>query len=87
MSLQQPTLLQAAQAIVRTDGTMEEPFRYWAQLITQLQPIVDTGSPEGVFEAAQYTLYIDETDPLNPVQYRKMLTDIGGDRTQGWVQV
>ena len=42
------------------------------------------GTPEGALEAPQYSLYIDESTPLSPIQYRKMLPDVTGDRTKGW---
>ena len=45
---------------------------------------VGTGSPEGVLELPQYSRYIDETVPLVPVEYIKMLPEVGGDRTKGW---
>jgi hypothetical protein len=47
-------------------------------------PIIGTGSPEGIVSAAQYSLYIDETTPLSPVQYRKMLSEVAGNRLKGW---
>tara|TARA_R110000782_G_scaffold81321_1_gene160726 strand:- start:1061 stop:1216 length:156 start_codon:yes stop_codon:yes gene_type:complete len=50
-------------------------------------PIVGTGSPEGVIEAVQYSLYLDGTGSAGAIQYRKMLPSIGGDRKQGWILV
>ena len=79
--------LQAAQPIVLPDMTMEQLFRTWVLLISDNVPIVATGDPEGVVEAPQYTLYIDEATPTVPVQYRKMLPSIANDRKQGWIQV
>jgi hypothetical protein len=76
--------LNALQPIVEPDGTMTQHFRTWALAVSNNLPIVGTGTPEGVIEAPQYSLYIDETVPLTPVQYRKMLPEIGGDRTTGW---
>ena len=84
---QVPQKLNAGQPIVLEDFTMFQTFRNWARCVSDALPIVNTGSPEGVVEAAQYALYIDEAIPLTPVQYRKMLPDIGGDRTQGWAVI
>jgi|TARA_R110002072_G_scaffold99672_2_gene219219 hypothetical protein len=50
-------------------------------------PIVGTGSPEGVIEAVQYSLYLDSTGSAGAIQYRKMIPSIGGDRKQGWILV
>lgn len=79
--------LNASQPITNDNGEMEQTFRSWALEVSNNLPLVGTGSPEGVIEAAQYSLYIDKTTPLNPVQYRKMLSDIGGNRTKGWAVV
>ena len=77
-------LLNASQPIVDKNGTMEQPFRTSTIRWNDNLPIVGTGSPEGEIEAPQYSLYIDETVPLVPVQYRKMLPSSGGDRKNGW---
>lgn len=86
MSQNQPQLL-AAQPIVNDDGTMSQAFRTHMQQVSRSVVIVGTGSPEGVLEAPQYSLYIDETTPTVPVQYRKMLTSSAGDSKKGWVMV
>lgn len=78
------TRLQAAQPIVEDNGTMSQAFRTWTIEVTRSLVIVGTGTPEGVLEAPQYSLYLDEAVPATPVQYRKMLPDIAGDRTMGW---
>jgi len=77
--------LNAGQPIVETDQTMSQLFRTWAMLVSNNLPVVGSGSPEGVIELPQYSLYIDESTPLVPVQYRKMLPDVSGDRSKGWV--
>lgn len=86
VSQSQPQLL-AALPVVQTDGTMSQAFRTHLQRLSHSVVIVGTGNPEGVLEAPQYSLYIDETTPTVPVQYRKMLTDIAGNSKQGWVVV
>ena len=75
------------QPVVESTGQMTQQFRDWTQQINELDFLVGTGSPEGVITAGQYKLYIDEAVPLSPVQYRKMLPDIGGDITQGWAVI
>ena len=79
--------LNAAQPIVESDGTMAQPFRQFTQDASLSIPIVGSGSPEGVVEARQYSLYIDSTGSSGSIEYRKMQPDIGGDVTQGWVAV
>ena len=80
-------LLNAAQPITREDGTMEQPFRQWTQDATLSIPIVGVGSPEGAVEARQYSLYINSAGGAGAIQYRKMLPDVGGDRSLGWILV
>ena len=84
---QTPISINSAQPIVNEDGAMSDVFRVWMLQVTRNVPYVGTGSPEGVIEAPQYSLYIDEAIPTVPVQYRKMLPEIGGDRSKGWVVV
>ena len=79
--------LNAAQPIVQPDGTMAQPFRQFTQDASLSIPIVGSGSPEGVVEARQYSLYIDSTGSTGSIEYRKMLPNIGGDVTQGWIAV
>ena len=84
---QNPLSINSAQPIVEDNGTMSQLFRTWMLQVTNSIPIVGTGSPEGAIEAPQYSLYIDETVPLVPTQYRKMLPEITGDRSKGWAIV
>tara|TARA_R110002049_G_scaffold160968_1_gene325949 strand:+ start:616 stop:870 length:255 start_codon:yes stop_codon:yes gene_type:complete len=79
--------LNAAQPIVESDGTMAQPFRQFTQDASLSIPIVGAGSPEGVIEARQYSLYINSTGISGSIEYRKMLPSIGGDVTQGWIAV
>ena len=77
--------LNAAQPIVDANGTMEQPFRQFTQEASLSIPIVGSGSPEGVVEARQFSLYLDDTGSAGSIQYRKMQPEIGGDRTRGWI--
>ena len=79
--------LNAAQPIVQPDGTMEQPFRQFTQDASLSIPIVGTGSPEGVVEARQYSLYIDATGSSGSIEYRKMQPSIAGDTSQGRIAV
>jgi hypothetical protein len=66
---------------------MEQPFRQWTQDAALSIPIVGVGSPEGAVEARQYSLYIDSTGGSGAIEYRKMLPEIGNDRSKGWLLV
>ncbi len=79
--------LNVGQPIVEANGTMSQAFRQYTQEASLSIPIVGTGSPEGVIEAVQYSLYLDSAGGAGAIQYRKMLPSIAGDRKQGWVIV
>ena len=79
--------LNAAQPIVDENGTMEQPFRQFTQEAALSIPITVTGSPEGVVEAVQFSLYLDSAGSAGSIQYRKMQPEIAGDRRRGWVAV
>ena len=79
--------LNAAQPIVEANGTMSQPFRQFTQDASLSIPIIGTGSPEGVLEARQYSLYIDANGASGAIEYRKMQPSIAGDKTKGWLAV
>jgi len=79
--------LNAAQPIVNADGTMSQAFRDRMNLLTRYLPLAGEGSPEGVFEAPQFSLYLDTLGAPGSIEYRKMLPDIGGDKSMGWLAV
>ena len=79
-----PTKLAVQQPLM--DGeTASQHFRAWLNEVSRFMPIVGSGTPEGVVEALQYAHYIDESDPDQPAHWWKMLPDIGGERSRGWV--
>lgn len=84
-------LLNAINPITLENLTMSDEFRTWAlQLVNEvnaLTPIVGAGSPEGVVSAPQYSLYLNSAGISGTIEYRKMLPDVGGDITQGWIAV
>lgn len=79
--------LNQGQPIVDQDGTMAQPFRQFTQEASLSIPITGSGSPEGVVEAVQFSLYLDTSGGAGSIAYRKMQPDIGGDRTKGWIAV
>lgn len=79
--------LNAAQPIVASNGTMEQPFRFFMNEVSNALPILGDGSPEGVVDAPLYSLYIDRLGTAGNIQYRKMAAEIGGDTKKGWLLV
>lgn len=65
-------------------GNMEASFRSFTQKIAARALIIGSGNPEGTIEALQGALYMDEDAAAGDVLYIKRLSDIGGDKTQGW---
>lgn len=79
--------INASWPVVDKAGVMAQHFRELLTRLTNNLPILGDGSPEGVVEARLYSLYIDRTATAAPIEYRKMLSDIGGDTTKGWKAV
>lgn len=73
------------QAITQSGKIMNQPFMLWTQGVTKLAPIFGTGSPIGVVEAEEGQTYIAQGD--YPGFYVKVENSVGGDKTQGWLQV
>lgn len=84
-----PNIVQPSpmESIVDADGLMFQAFRDWAQDITGLDLIIGTGSPEGVVDARVGREYMDKTGITGSIKYIKRDSDIGGDRSQGWILV
>lgn len=79
--------INVANPIVLSNGTMDREFLDWVLEVSKWLPTLGEGSPEGNVEAPQYSLYIDTAGSTGSIEYRKMLPDIGGDKSQGWVAV
>jgi len=84
--MQQP-FINAGNEIVDPDLTMTDQFRGVLNRLTNNLPLTGTGSPEGVVEAVQFSWYIDDAGATANILYIKRDTDIGGDKTKGWILV
>lgn len=73
--------------IVEPDGTMTQEFRNFTQVITRLDLIVGSGSPEGVVDAEIGREYMDSAGVAGAIKYIKRDTDVGGDSKKGWILV
>jgi len=80
-------LLNDSIPITKDNRTMEQEFSTWTNVVTRALEIRGTGTPEGNVKALQFTTYIDKNGTTGTIMYKKMLTDIGGDRKQGWLLV
>lgn len=70
-----------------TENKASDAFRLWMARTDLGTPITGSGSPEGVVEARQFSLYINETGASGTLLYIKIQPDIAGDKKQGWVAV
>ena len=73
--------------IVNTDGTMQDAFRLFINQVSRESIIIGTGSPEGVVLASQGQEFMDDAGTAGNIKYIKRDSDIGGDKTQGWVLI
>lgn len=75
------------QPIVDENGRMAQVFRTWAQSVSRLEVLSGSGSPEGVVNALQKTLYMDTAGTAGAILYIKRDTNVGGDPTMGWILI
>jgi len=69
------------------DNQMSQRFYSWTQAITNLQILTGSGSPESVVVATETTLYMNTAGTAGNILYIKKLSDVAGDRSQGWILV
>jgi hypothetical protein len=79
--------LDYTQPLVDSDGRASLQLQKVINQLFYSQPILGNGSPEGVVEALQFSEYIDKDGSTGQVKYVKTLTDIGGDKSKGWILV
>lgn len=82
----------AIEQIVKPDFAQEsievsQRFIYWTALVSDLDILSGTGSPEGVVEAKQKRLYMDEAGTAGAILYIKRDADVAGDRRRGWYAI
>ena len=74
--------------IVDENGLMTQVARDWVQDVTNNDPIIGTGSPEGVVTAFQGRSYMDDAGTAGAISYIKRDADDGlGDTSKGWILV
>ena len=78
----------ASQPIIAENGTMSDQFRLWVLAVTRAADVITgTGSPEGVVDANQTQMYMDDSGATGLILYIKRDTDISGDAKKGWILV
>lgn len=78
------TQLIKSQPLVDDKGVMTDRVYEWARGVTQLQILLGTGTPENVIEAPAATLYMDTAAAAGDILYIKRLSNVSGNRKQGW---
>jgi len=74
--------------IVDENGDMTQEMLIWVDIITNLQYITGTGSPEGVVGALPTRKYMDTAGTTGAIDYIKRDADDGaGDDRFGWILV
>ncbi|PHS61786.1 MAG: hypothetical protein COB09_17110 [Thalassobium sp.] len=81
------TIAQPDRKIVDDNGQSVIRFTTWLDQVTRLQIAEGSGSPEGVLVAEQTKLYMDTSGTAGNILYIKKLSEISGDKTQGWILV
>ena len=79
--------LNPSRSPLRDDGSLEPAFQLFAQSLANRALIIGEGSPEGVIEANQGSLYMNDVGTAGAILYVKRNADIAGDKTQGWILV
>jgi hypothetical protein len=71
----------------REDGSLSPAFQLFAQSLASRALITGEGAPEGVIEANQGALYMNELGTAGAILYVKKSADVSGNKTQGWILV
>jgi hypothetical protein len=79
--------LNAGEPIVYSDGTMQPVLQRQMNRYEAQYPLVGDGDPNGVMPGDYLQLYLNVSGTTGSIEWRKMLPDVGGDRTLGWVAV
>ncbi len=72
---------------LRADGSLEPAFQLFTQELANRALIIGSGVPEGVTEASQGALYMNDLGTAGAILYVKKSADVNGDRKEGWILV
>ena len=73
--------------IVDDEGLSTQEFRTWIQTISNRSIIISVGSPEGAIIAPVGSEYMNSAGTASAIKYIKRDSDIGGDKSQGWILI
>ena len=79
--------LNPSRSPIREDGSLENAFQLFAQSLANRALIIGEGAPEGVIEASQGALYMNESGTAGAILYVKKSADVAGNKTEGWILV
>jgi hypothetical protein len=80
--------LNTSRAVIDTaTGRPLQVLQLFSELVSKLPILIGTGSPEGVIEAKQTRLYMDDAGGVGTILYIKKTNDIAGNRKNGWILV
>lgn len=71
--------------VVDAQGVPLTNLQMFSEELVNMQLIIGTGSPEGVYKARQGREYMDQTGTTGNIKWIKKLSDIGGDQSLGWI--
>jgi hypothetical protein len=73
--------------VVDESGRPRQNLQMFSEELANMQLIIGTGSPEGQYEARQGREYMDQAGSTGNIKWIKKLSDIGGNKSLGWVLV
>lgn len=73
--------------IVNENGQSVQTMFLWMDAVSKLDVFIGTGTPESVVVADQGRFYMDDAGVAGSILYIKRDSDVGGDRSQGWILV
>lgn len=71
--------------VVDNLGRPAQLLQIFSEDVARLPPIIGSGSPEGIITASSGRLFLSQG--AHPGLYVKTVDEVGGDKTQGWLQV
>jgi len=72
---------------VDENGILTSQSRTFLRSIWVQALIIGTGSPDGVVTAEEGSTYQDSAGTAGAIRYAKMVDNIGGDKSMGWVLI
>lgn len=71
--------------VVKPDLTPTLVLQLFSEELSNMQLIIGTGSPEGVYKARQGREYMDQSGSTGSIKWIKKFSDIGGNQSMGWI--